>query len=473
MKPTRPSRPRGGILILALVCSGLAVLGLTYWVMTVGARSRHVDTMEDATKRRLARANGRIIAFRYLHTQVLPGTGGSAFSRGLGEWYSGLENYEWGGVRLDSSWLGSPLASNTWSTGINRISPGNRSGFGLADTNGTGYDLPLHVLDGQQVVPHRWQARSFPPPLAGDLLVVHAPDHNLDPAPAVALTGVIQVNGRVHIHNAGSGNLAIEPTVTFNSYSSQGPGLPSLQNSDLLITNYPPVRGYSWAVTGSPMPHESNVIWDEASPGFSLRNKVLDTRTVPAIYMVNGAVNSTGTNGYSSDGSGTVTVDLGNSSLDSVVVENAQTIEVIGQSTPLTWDDVAGYPTVLVVVHHRNTDAFIPTTINFRHKNNRRLVFAVRCESDPPAAIGLNFPEAADASAGVGPNWRLILVLEQSPAVFSIAGQSLNLTGGIITDRSIAGPADPGSLRLFRDVGPVGLTTKAPRRTWAEGFRTD
>jgi hypothetical protein len=448
----------------------MAVLGLTYWVMTVGARSRHIDTMEDATKRRLARANGRILAFRYTQTRVLPATGGTAFSRGLGTWYGGLQNYEWGGVRLDSSWSGSPLASNTGSTGVNRISLGDRAGFGLADSTGTGYDLPLQVLDGNQVVPHRWQARSYPPILAGDLLVVHAP---ASPSTNVALTGTIQVNGRAHFYDAGESTLAVDPAVSFYGYSSRGPALPSLSGTDALVSNYPPVRGLSWAVAGAPVAGQSRVIWDETTPGFSLRNKVLDTRTVPAIYMVNGGVSSTGSNGYSSDGLGTVTIDLGNPTLDSVVVENAQTIEVIGQSTPLDWADVAGFPTALIVVRRGPADTFVPTAVNFRNKNNRRLVFAMRCESDPPAPVALGFPDAATAAAEVGPDWRLVLVLEQTPVAFSIAGDSLNLTGGVITDRSLTAPAAPGALRLFRDVGPVGLTTKAPRRTWTEGFRMD
>jgi len=470
MKALRPSRPRGGILVLALMCSGLAVLGLTYWIMTVGARSRYVDTMEDATKRRVARANGRTLAFRYAHLRVLPATGGTAFSRGLGTWYSGLENYEWGGVRLNSAWSGSPLRSNTGSTGINRISPGDRAGFGLADSAGTGYDLALQVLDGGQSVPHRWQARSYSPMLAGDLLVVHAP---ASPATAVALTGSIQVNGRAHFQAAASSSLTVDPTVTFNAYGSQGPALPSLASTDRLVSNYPPVHALTWTVAGTPVAGQSRVIWEESVPGFSLRNKVLDTRTVPAIYVVNGAVNSTGSNGYSSDGLGTVTIDLGNPTLDSVVVENVRTIEVIGQSTALTWSDVAGFPTALVVVRRGPADVFIPTAVNFRNKNNRRVVFSVRCESDPPAPVTLSFPEANQASAEVGPDWRMVLVLEQTPVAFSAAGGTLNLTGGISTDRSVAAPAAPGTLRLFREFGPVGLSTKTPRRAWAEGFRMD
>ena len=163
MKPLRPARPHGGILILALLCSGLAVLALSHWVLTITARSRQVDTLEDVTKRRIARNNGRQLGFRHLQRNVLPATSGTAISLGFGTWQESLGNYEWGGVRLDSPWNGSPLASTTGSTGVNRLSPGDRAGFGLATSSGLGYDLEMHVLDGQQSVPHRWQARSYPP----------------------------------------------------------------------------------------------------------------------------------------------------------------------------------------------------------------------------------------------------------------------------------------------------------------------
>jgi len=91
----------------------------------------------------------------------------------------------------------------------------------------------------------------------------------------------------------------------------------------------------------------------------------------------------------------------------------------------------------------------------------------------PPAPVSLSFPEAAETSASVGPDWRMVLVLEQTPVAFAVAGGTLNLTGGLSTDRSVIAPAAPGALRLYRELGPVGLSTKTPRRTWAEGFRMD
>jgi len=493
MRPLRPARPRGGILVLALLCSSIAVLGLTYWVMTVGARSRYVDTIEDAAHRRLARSHGRSLAFRYVQRRVLPATQGHPFLAGFGEWNHDRQQPAWGGTRLATPWSNSPLASNTGSTGINRLSPGDRAGFGLADTFGQGYDLPLEILDGQQTVRHRWQARSYSPALAGDLLVVHTPDPATSPpATPVALTGSIQVNGRAHFHHAGDPGLSVDRAITFNGYSTRGPALPGRPP-----TNYPPVYSLAWSAGEPPAQSQSpwsgasprhgvdpwtgasRVIWDQSDPGapvFSLRQKIPNTREVSGWYQLDS------NNGYSSDGRGTVTINLDSPTLDSVIVTHARLIRVIGQLDETAWLKAPELPTLLVVV--RNAPSPSPpedappgadtlAEISFEHKNNRRLVFAVSSQSDPETPVPLRFPQANLPEAGVGPNWRLILTLEQTPVSFDVAGGSLTLRGGLSTDRSLHAPSAPGGLTLERDLGPVGLTTKTPRRAWSEGFRLD
>ena len=43
-----------------------------------------------------------------------------------------------------------------------------------------------------------------------------------------------------------------------------------------------------------------------------------------------------------------------------------------------------------------------------------------------------------------------------------------------MVDQSLAGPAGAGRmLHLYRELAPLGLTSKTPRRAWAEGFRMD
>jgi hypothetical protein len=217
----------------------------------------------------------------------------------------------------------------------------------------------------------------------------------------------------------------------------------------------------------------SNVVWDPNSPGNSLRNKALDSKTLPALYMVDGGVSSTSSNGYSSDGAGTVSVDLSNPTLDVVVVENAATLQLRGQSTATAWTDVASYPSVLVVYHQAAGSAHSLSAIQCLNKNNRRVVLGVK--KDPnQAAVAVTFPDASTTQAEVGPNWRLIAHFENTPVTLDFSGSSVDLTGGLVTDQSFAGPTGGGrTLHIYREMSPLGLTSKTPRRAWAEGFRMD
>ena len=123
---------QGAILVFALLCSAVAVVGMTYWIGTVAARGQYIELLTEGSKRRLARENARVISTRYVHAQVLNEDAGAIFSRGLGTYYSGTDNYDAGGAELTSSWSGSPLSSLTSNIGINRISYADTFGFRLA-----------------------------------------------------------------------------------------------------------------------------------------------------------------------------------------------------------------------------------------------------------------------------------------------------------------------------------------------------
>ncbi len=468
MKNHRSKPPRGGVLVFALLCTAVAVVGLTYWIMTVAARGKYIDTQYDAVKRRVSMDNARRMATRYMNLRVVPASAGSTFTRGIGTYFSGTQNYDWGGITLGSAWAGSTLASQTYSTGVNRTSFGDKSGFGLRTGTGSGYDLPIQILDGYGAHLYRWQARSYSPQLGGDLLVVHNPVGGGSPA----LDGVITVSGRAHFYNASAGG-TLGSGVTFTSYGSLGAGWGSLVSTDVMVSNYPPVHNLTWASTaGGAVPGVSNVVWDDASPGYSLKNKVLDNKTVPALYTVNGASAVTSSNGYTSDGAGLVTIDLNNATLDSLVIQNVQTLEITGQSTNVQWTDAAVLPTVLLVVHRTSADTYPLTTVRCRYKNNRRLVLALRSEVASSSAT-IEYPEANDPMAGVGAEWKTVFAIEQIATTFSVAGGTLNLTGGISTDANITAPPSPGALNLFRENVPLGLNSKSPRRAWAEGYKAD
>ena len=374
--------PRGAILVFALMCSAVAVIGMTYWIATVAARGQYVELLTESGKRRLARENGRAISTRHVRARVLGAEAGVAASRGLGTYYSGTDNYDWGGADLTSSWSGSSLSSLTSSIGINRISYGDITGFGLRMPDGTALDLPFSVLDGRHRWSYRWQARSYSPVLSGDLLVVHRPPTG---SPDVAISGGIAVHGRAFFWVDGS-NPSVDATVACESYATSGPAIATLAAAGVPLSNYPPVWNLTWTSTSATGDAGfSNVVWDANSPGNSLRNKALDSKTLPALHLVDGGVASTSSNGYSSDGTGTVSVDLSNPTLDVVVVENAATLQLRGQSTATAWADVATYPSVLVVYHQAAGSTHSLSAIQCLDKNNRRVVLGVKKDPNQTA----------------------------------------------------------------------------------------
>lgn len=492
MKTLRSSRPRGGILVFALMCSGVAVLGLTFWVTTIATRGKYVDTLQDGAARRVAKANSSALAARFMEMKVLPGGSGTSFALGFGD--GATWDWDcWGGIQLvagwwdpdpkdswpklkfndGNDWEGYSVASRIITIGTNRISMGDTEGFGLdgnaVNVDGTltkkGYDLPLQLLDGYGSTNFRWQARSYPAPLAGDLLSVH---RSGIPGRVVNVSGVIEVQGRAHMHfRSGEGDkISIGNNVMFGSYGSNGYTIPGRT-----ISNYPPVYSESWTTGGAADSGRLGVVWKDSGTGYSLKNKVLDGRTFPENYEIDGQVASTNINGYSSDGSGTVTIDLGQPTLDGVVVKNVQTLVLTGQTTETQLSDVTAFGAVLVVV--RNDTGKPPLSkVLFHNENNRRLVLAVRSEDASGGTVSFDFPNAS-ILAGSAPRWRMMLVAERTPIAFNPAGGSLDITGGIITDDSLTAPASPGRVRIVRDYNPVGLATKAPRRAWVEGYRAD
>ena len=291
--------------------------------------------------------------------------------------------------------------------------------FGLRTPDGTAFDLPISLLDGRQRWSYRWQARSYSPVLSGDLFVVHTPPTG---GPGVSISGNLAVHGRAFFWVAGS-SPAVDATIACESYATSGPALAAFAAANFPVSNYPPVWSLAWASrVGAPVVGQSNVVWDPQSPGHSLRNKALDSKTLPALYMVDGGVSSSSTNGYTSDGAGTVSVDLSNPTLDVVVVENASTLQIRGQSTSTAWADVATYPSVLVVYHQAAGSTYNLSAIQFLDKNNRRVVFGVKKDVNLPA-VAITFPDAASNKAGVGPEWRLIAHFENTPVALDFFGE--------------------------------------------------
>ena len=442
-RPHRFGRPRGAVLVFALLISAVAVLGLTYWSLTVAARARYVEGQTQAVKRRIARDNGRVLARNWTERQVLSKTDGTSFSRGIGTYYSATDTYDWGGIEMNSTWTGSTLASNTPCVGVNRISLANGAGFGLRTAANQGLDLPLHILDGNNDWNYRWQARSYPAFCAGDLLAIHNPSETPVNAPVVA--GTWNVHGRGCLWYAGNSGTYDATRLSFDrGYLSDAP-ITVFKNAGIRLSNYPPVFNYTHGWTGS-LPSVGgslNVVWNDNSPGFTLKNRALDGKTTPSNYIVKGDTASTSYNGFTSNGSGGVTVDLNNNTLSDVVIENCTTIDLTGQSTTTEWSTANTLPAVLIVYHETATSPLQLWTVRISGKNNRRLIFALRKETGE-TSVAFNFLDADTTKAGTGANYRLMLVAEKTPLTFTYPGSGVNITGGIMTDRGLNGENGSG-----------------------------
>lgn len=476
MKALRRSNARGAILVFALLTSAVAVVAMAFWISTISTRARYVDVLHSAVSRRLARENARLIATRYVQTRVIPAETGAMLTRGLGTFYPTTGNYQWGGFRLNTNWAGSTLSSTAENIGVNRISYGpagtfgEKSGYGLVDGSGVARDLPITLLDGNLGWDYRWQARSFSPALSGDLLVIHRPPAGL---PEPSITGNFNLAGRLFVWMGASSQPAVPATVVFQSYGTSGPPLSSRVSTDIVPTNYPPVYHLAWVNSRTtPGLGRLNVVWDDESPGHSLRNKVLDSKTTPSLFIVDGGRSSSSSFGYTSDGSGTVSVDLSNSTLSGVVVENASTLRLIGQSTTSAWSAAATAPTAIVVYRQAAGATYNLQRIRCEGKNNRRVVLGVRKET-PNLLTQIDFVDASSSAAGVGPEWRLLMNIERTPASITFTGNRLNLKGGIVTDSPLTGPSGSNILYIYRETSPGGLPTRDARRAWSEAYLLD
>lgn len=468
---------RGAILVFALMLGGMAAIGLAIWVSVLGARSRYVEECQKSSRARLAAVNGRIIAARHVRNQVLTESADATLpSRGLG--YSGslsvaTDRYSSGGMDITSTWSGSILSSNVPGVGVNRLSWANGPGFGLRDGTNTGMDLNAKIITERDQRNYRVQARSVTPALAGELLTVHAASAGFS-SPVIA--GNISVHGGAAVWPGANG--AVAPTVTWDR-PYQTASAKQSGRSDLPSNYF--VKSWTWAPAGVPegvttgtASGQLNTIWSTASTGNSLRHKAEQGVTDLATITYHGDVtrDTSSVNGVVVDGpSRKVTVDLSSYSLNKLIIDNVQTLELTGQIDLTKWNEADGYSVILIVVNQNTGSPIALQNINFRYKNNRRIHLAVK-KADSQSAVNLNFPDLVGITP---PQWRLMLTLEGTPATVSMgAGTVLNINGAITTNCSFTGPTGTGqSLHLYQESSPLFLKALMPRRVWVESYRID
>ncbi|MCB1066500.1 MAG: hypothetical protein KDN20_26730, partial [Verrucomicrobiae bacterium] len=185
MNPSLQSRSRakqrGSILIICMVLAGIGTIGAAAFFSLIHAKSQESLERETAITRRTRVENGRVLAkelmlYRTAATTDASTIGNTAtISDNRGDIV--IEGYEAAG----SSPLGYSSSLRT-----------NKSG--AVSPNAFSLDVTSSISDGETKIPYQFQAKSFPPALAGDLLVVE-PQKQLG-LPSIQITGDLRVKGR-------------------------------------------------------------------------------------------------------------------------------------------------------------------------------------------------------------------------------------------------------------------------------------
>ena len=474
----------GGVMVAALLITAAATFGFAAWATLISQRRQGIEQTVGGLQRRLAVESGRQIARHLAYTKVLTKNSGAAVNVSItpqngAQIQGGVSSLAWTGYAMDSV---------SFPTGANHFSPSaSRSAYGVAmqmevPFSVTDYQPELSVVDtGTTRLVTTLQSRS--PLLSGDILTVYNPTLATDAlAVPAAITGNLDVaGGRAVFYPIGA--LSNYSTVRATAVSTPNyvvPNTNALQTRDpdtnqiILPSNFPsPLVTTGSVETGNGLDAQNrlNVIDSPNNPSNSFKEKI---RTGSSMTISsNTDVNQSGVT--FSTATGLLTIDLNQISLPGVIIDNnVSEIHITGKTSP----DVPNFPYSSVAICYVE-DAAISTKSLSKIKctnadNTRRLIIGVK---KIPATGQVQLPgspvtvEFTDSNTA--PVWRMMLVSENAPLVFSAAGGPgvITLRGGIMTDASITATSGVGnSVRLIPELDPQRLDRLAPRRAWVETY---
>ncbi len=421
---------RGGVLLIVLVVILVGGALSAGWVAVMSAETAYVETMTDASQRRVAELNATALARQYFATRLLTKNvaNAPAVTADVGGGWGVMSTAAIGSALV-------PLESTVGPNGWNHFNPADGAGFSvtrsvaLAAVAGDPFPTVRNVL-----------LRSYSPELAGTLLTRNKP--TLNAAPTTLVSGSVGVLGEAVVWFAGAGSIS---ATTFNAPSSLPP--------DVLVANFPFVARTSGDVgTSADFAGRLNVIKNGGGP-----NELFAKLKSPV--LVDGTSGTSGV-GWSSDGAGTVTLDLSNPNLEAVFIEgNTSRIVFTGQTT-VAEGDAADLHIALLVVFVQPLGSPDLVNVDFTGFSERKLVFAVK-KLD---GTGVNFNFLSGAAA----EWRGIFTLENCPLTLNISSPALGIRGGLRSDRDVTVPT--GTLTFAREPEPRLLDQLTARDGWLEVF---
>ncbi len=429
-------------MVLMVILVGAAITA--GWVAVMSAEAQYIETFADAAKRRVALGNGTGLARQYLLTNFLTKRLSSipTITANVGD--------GWGGITLPGGTVEPntlplvPLDTFAPSAGWNHFNPANGDGYAAT--------VPVTVTGGNATITRYFLARSRSSALAGSLLISNQP--YLSPSATTSVAGAMAVSGQSLLWQPNSPNTYSLTTDSFNAPSVPLPAI-SLANSggtNLAVSNFPFVPLTSGDVGGAAS-YDGRV--DAIANGSGTNSLAVKASGAVTITGMSG----TTANGVTSDGSGTVTINLTHPELDNVVIVG-ETSRIVfdGQSNAAQSTYAGNQIAVLVVFLQPLGSSLNLANVDFNLTNNRKFVFGIWKASgiDP---VSFNFPQTG--------GWRGIFSLENCAATINVAG-SKTLQGGIQSDRAIT--TTGGTLTVTTEPDPKLLDRLTTRDGWIEAF---
>lgn len=448
--------------VVALIIISVGTLGLISMLGIVNARNQQVEASEEGFLRRIRELNGRQLAKEFLYRQVLPNSTGAATTI---EWSydngdSDPSDDNWARIVV-GSWNTS--AFTTTSLGVvNQTSPGG-------DSNP--YEVPVTIsVTGNVTSSGAWdtslQAQTYRyrvcgrnPALAGTLFGIHRSANG----GSNQIGGTIAVNGASYVWETDSGTKSYSFSGLRSATWNDEAGGPDYLVTEIGTTDLLKIDGTPF------LPWINN---------FPLGGAVSNDGTMRVTYdsnpnsLANTAINgggvnglTTNSNGVSSDPAGNVVIDLNDPSLPHVYIpDGAASVTFIGQTTSAQEIAAATMSPVVVAVKDSTTPSgAIPTdpdvvSISCQGNNTRPLIVGII--KGPSNTMDLQF---------TGLNWRMIYFSEDVTTTVSTNGGTVNLEGGVFTNREFI-HSGGGLLNIVKEDAPSELDGIAPRWAWVEGY---
>ncbi len=472
----------GGVLIVALLLTAAATLGFTAWANLIAQRRQNIEETVGGINRRLAVENGRQVAIQLGYNQLLSKNTGAAVNSQITD----PNTLQVRGGLTTTARAGYAMASESPGK-VNHFSPSGTSfGYG-PEFNHT---VPFSVMDFYPSM--TWRAdnstglttavRSRVPMLSGDILNIYQPTLAVDsPVSNQIISGNLDViGGRAVI-------LSSAPLANFSALRASAVATPVyiVPATNPVIFRDPETNSYiqpsnfpSTLLTTGPigsgdnldLQNRLNVVDSVMNSANSLRNKIINESVYVTVDTTQDRPAAQGITYVAS--TGVLTFDLSESAFWGVLAENHLTTIVLrGQSANL---DAQASVRVCYVEDANISTRSLTKIICEGVMNLRPIVIGIK---KLPLASGSKVPgsrvDLDFLNSNMAPEWRMMLVAENTPLGFTASGGpgTLTLKGGIMTDGSIAASSGAGNrVRLIRETDSSHLIQLVPRRAWLETY---